>query len=314
VDGHSLTAFVRNRTSFLTRRDRSSGGRRQRFICAFAFGALLTACAPFARSDTPTAAPPSETRRVVTYNIHHGAGLDDRVDLERIAALLARLDPDVVALQEVDRGVTRSGGEDQARRLGDLLGMRHAFGAFMDYQGGQYGMAILSRCPIVNVNPARLPDGNEPRVALAVQFERPTGGVLTVIDVHFDWVGDDAFRFAQARAVASVLHTLSTPYILAGDFNDHPGSRTMALFHERATEADKPESNRFTFSADDPRREIDFIFVSRAHDWTVRRVEVVPERVASDHMPVVAELVLRRSAEDMADAREVAPARRDRCG
>src|SRR5690606_41483172 len=86
-----------------------------------------------------------ETWRIVSYNIRHGRGADNEVDLERTAAVLRRLDPDVVALQEVDQGVARSGGEDQAARLGELLGMHHAFGAFMDYQGGHYGMAILSQ-------------------------------------------------------------------------------------------------------------------------------------------------------------------------
>jgi len=282
--------------------------------CFLVLALGLVGCGPFAPPRAPVAEPPAEAWRVVTYNIHHGAGLDDRVDLVRIAAVLGRLDPDVVALQEVDRGVVRSGGEDQARRLGELLGMRHAFGAFMDYQGGQYGMAILSRCPIRKTNPVRLPEGNEPRIALAVELERPGGGAMTVIGVHFDWVGDDAFRFAQAREVARMLDTLSTPHILAGDFNDQPGSRTLGLFQERATEAIKPDGRTFTFSADDPRREIDFIFVSRAHGWAIVDVEVVAERVASDHMPVVAELLLRRGARATATDRGEPLARAARCG
>ncbi|HEY8469944.1 MAG TPA: endonuclease/exonuclease/phosphatase family protein, partial [Longimicrobiales bacterium] len=190
---------------------------------------------------------------------------------------------------------TRSGGEDQARRLGELLGMNHAFGAFMDYQGGRYGMAILSRCAIRRVNPVRLPDGNEPRVALAVELDAP-GGALTLVNVHFDWVGDDAFRYAQAQRVARLLDSLSTPYILAGDFNDRPHTRTLSLFRERAREAAKMGEQRFTFSARDPDREIDYVFVSGKDRWTVVDVDVVEERVASDHFPVVAELVLRRGA------------------
>ena len=256
---------------------------------------LLAACATQAPPGEPAPPPIAETWRVVSYNIHHGAGLDRRVDLERIARVLRGLDADVIALQEVDSVVARSGGEDQASRLGELLGMNHAFGAFMDYRGGRYGMAILSRCAIRRVTPVRLPDGNEPRVALAVELDA-AGGRLTLVNVHFDWVADDGFRFAQAQEVARFLDSLSTPYILIGDFNDRPHTRTLSLFRERAREAAKMGEQRFTFSADDPNREIDYVFVSGKDRWTVVDVDVVEETVASDHFPVVAELVLRRGA------------------
>lgn len=237
-----------------------------------------------------TAADAVTTWRVVSYNIHHARGMDDRVDVERIARVLRRLDADIVALQEVDERVERSGGEDQAARLGQLLGMHHAFGSFMDYQGGRYGLAILSRCAIRNADTVRLTEGNEPRVALAVEIGQPGGGKLTIVNVHFDWVRDDGFRYTQASEVARYLDELPGTYILAGDFNDLPGSRTLSLFRARAREAPKPSDRRFTFSSTEPVREIDFVFVSPGDEWNIRDVEVVNEPVASDHLPVVAEL------------------------
>jgi endonuclease/exonuclease/phosphatase family metal-dependent hydrolase len=254
---------------------------------AFLFAGVIGA-APTGNEATPAASEWS----VVSYNIRHGRGTDGRVDLERTADVLRRLDPDVVALQEVDEGVERSGGVDQAARLGQLLGMQHAFGSFFDYQGGRYGMAILSHCPLRAVRSVRLPDGHEPRVALVVELELPDGGAVTVVDVHFDWVEDDAFRFAQAREVARLLDEVAGPVILAGDFNDEPGSRTLELFHARATEAAKPRARRFTFDAIEPRREIDFIFTSPAAAWRTIAVQVVDEPIASDHRPVVARLEL----------------------
>src|SRR5690606_16137530 len=97
--------------------------------------------------------------RVVSYNIHHGLGMDDSVNLERTARVLRTLQADIAGLQEVDSSVQRSGGVDQAAVLGEMLGMDHAFGAFMPYEGGRYGMAILSKFPIVRSESVRLPEG-----------------------------------------------------------------------------------------------------------------------------------------------------------
>lgn len=255
-------------------------------------GLLSGGCASTPPAGDARAAA-SATWRVVSYNIRHGRGMDDRVDLERIASVLRRLDADIIALQEVDDGVERSGGEDQAASLGRMLGMNHAFGSFMDYQGGRYGLAILSRYPLRSVDPVRLTDGNEPRVALAVEIVWPGSTRITVVNVHFDWVADDGFRFTQAGEVVRHLGTISNPWILIGDFNDQPGSRTLDMFHARATEAAKPADRRFTFPATAPVREIDYVFVSPADAWTIRRVDVVNETIASDHRPVFAELEVR---------------------
>ncbi len=103
------------------------------------------------------------TLRVAAYNIKHCQGMDGVVDLDRVAAVLRALDADAVTLQEIDRGVERTGGVDQAARLGELLGMESVFGDFMPYQGGEYGMAVLSRLPILGSKNHRLPERAEPR-------------------------------------------------------------------------------------------------------------------------------------------------------
>ncbi|MBR9990936.1 MAG: hypothetical protein KFH98_14335, partial [Gemmatimonadetes bacterium] len=146
----------------------------------------------------------------------------------------------------------------------------------------------LSRCAMRFVTPVRLTEGNEPRIALAVELALRDGVVLTVINVHFDWVRDDNFRFTQAREVADYLEGVSGPWILLGDLNDQSGSRTLALFQEHAQEAMKPSDGRFTFPSIDPVREIDFVFVAPRDAWTVDSVHVVDETIASDHRPVFA--------------------------
>lgn len=233
-------------------------------------------------------APPDFT--VATYNIRHGRGADEQLDLARTARAIAALGADIVALQEVDRGVERSAGLDEPDSLARTLGFDQAFASFFPYQGGEYGMAILSRFPIRRSASIRLPDGNEPRVALLAEVEVPGGGTVAVVNVHFDWVADDAFRFAQVQALAAVLDTLSLPIVLLGDFNDVPESRTMQFWLQRFTAAVKPTEDRFTFSSVAPVKEIDHILLAPRSAWRPATARVVHDSVTSDHRPVVARL------------------------
>ncbi|KAA5541938.1 metallophosphoesterase [Roseiconus nitratireducens] len=256
---------------------------------------LVFACVaifPLFRS-TPALGDEGVTLRAVSYNIKHGLGMDGKLDLKRTGSVLDELEADVVALQEVDRGVNRSGSVDQPEELAKQLKMHAAFGSFMELQGGQYGLAILSRHPIVREHVIRLPRGNEPRVALAVEVRLPNAAPLMVVNLHFDWVSDDSFRFDQARALNEYLATLKIPYLLMGDFNDVPESRTLKLFSENSLEVAKPAEDRFTFSSVDPKKEIDFLFVHPKSNWTVERVRVIDEALASDHRPVAATLTIR---------------------
>ena len=205
--------------------------------------------------------------------------------------MLRALAADIIGLQEVDLSVARSGRVNQAEALGAALDMHAAFGAFMPYGGGHYGMGLLSRYPITDVRPLRLPVGNEPRIALAADLRLPAGETVTVVNVHFDWVDDDAYRYAQAREVAQHLATLEHPFVLLGDFNDRPGSRTLALFEPLTHAASKPEGQRETWPADRPEVEIDFVFAGPQSKWRPGSATVVPETQASDHRPVVATLV-----------------------
>lgn len=225
----------------------------------------------------------------VSYNIRHCEGTDRKLDLKRTASVIEQLEPDFVALQEVDLNTSRTDKVNQAVELGKRLGMYASFGPFMDFQGGQYGLATLSKHPIKDTVVLRLPEGNEPRVALAVEVILPDDTNIMVINVHFDWVADDKFRFAQAKVVADFIEELSIPFVLMGDFNDVLGSRTLKLF-ESAMGIDKPEDDHFTFSSTHPTKEIDFIFAGPPTSWKISSCEVIDELVASDHRPVTARL------------------------
>ena len=249
----------------------------------------MTSCS--SNPESSTSHPPQPVSlRVATWNIKHGLGMDGHLDLERTATAIEAFDADIVALQEVDENVRRSGRIDQAAWLGDRLGMHATFGSFMDYQGGRYGLAILSRLPIESSRSWRLTDGHEPRVALAIEVTPSSGDPIAVVCVHFDWVEDDGFRFAQATETMDRLGKLDSPWIVLGDFNDTPESRTMQGFHALGRDARKPRDARATFPADDPGIEIDFIVTGPAGRWKMDEVEVLEESIASDHRPVIAVL------------------------
>ena len=254
---------------------------------------MLAGCSPM-KGNLTSSSDTSAPIRVATYNIKHGRGMDGVVDLERTLATLKSLNADVIALQEVDDQARRSGGVDQASWLAERLGMHAAYGAFMDFQGGRYGLAILSRRPILSHESWRLPEGNEPRVALATRIETDAGEVITAVAVHFDWVKDDVFRYAQALETLRQIQTLDTPWIVFGDFNDVPDSRTMNAFRKVAGNARKPSDSSATFPADEPTIEIDYILSGPSSSWSPTSATVIKESIASDHRPVVAELNLNQ--------------------
>jgi endonuclease/exonuclease/phosphatase family metal-dependent hydrolase len=277
---------------------RSTGSRRAILLLTVA---ALVGCGE-ANAPGADAALPPDTLRVLAYNIHHGAGNDAVLDLERIARLIRNLEPDIVALQEVDRVVERTEGVDQAAVLGELTGMTPVFGEFMPYQGGSYGMAVLSRWPIVESWNHRLPDGAEPRSSVTVRVRSPdTGREIVLADVHFYRTEEE--RLAQATTLDSLLRvtegvtdaaaSVATPSILAGDFNSEPGSAVMEALAAAGWWAVPKDGMSLTFRSDAPVREIDFLLLRPRERFTVVEHHVVDEPVASDHSPIFAEVVVR---------------------
>ena len=242
---------------------------------------------------TWTEATPAQKLRLVSYNIKHGLGNDGQLDLNRTAALLNNLHADFICLQEVDNKVKRSGMVDQAKTLGRSLMMHSAFGSFMAFQGGHYGLAILSKHPIVAAKEIRLSTGNEPRVALACKVRLPDQREVMVVNLHFDWVEDDKFRFQQAKELAQYLDSLAIPYVLMGDFNDEPKSRTLDLLARNKLAAEKPVQDRFTFPSTKPSIEIDFIFAAPRDAWQLNFSRVLNGKLTSDHRPILAVVELQ---------------------
>jgi endonuclease/exonuclease/phosphatase family metal-dependent hydrolase len=247
---------------------------------------LLAVLGTAATSDQ--AAEPVRVR-VLTYNIQHGAGTDGQVDLTRTAAVLKRLTPDLVALQEVDKGTTRSRGVDQAAELGRLTGMHVAFGKAMDFAGGEYGEAILSRYPLSEVQVHNLPSaqGCEPRCAIAARVRLGEDGPEFVFaGTHLEHAKAPV-RLCQAQKLNPALAaTNALATILAGDFNDVPDSPAIKVLRPHWTDATAEQPDP-TWPSDQPRMKIDYVFFRPADGWRVVEKQVIDESVASDHRPLL---------------------------
>ncbi len=231
--------------------------------------------------------------RVMTYNIHHGEGLDRKVNLQRIADLIKREQADIVALQEVDKGVLRTGRRDLPAELAALTGLTCIFSNNFTFQGGQYGNAVLTRFPVnrwTNTHYKMLRPG-EQRGLLQLVLD-VHGRELVFMDTHIDYRGDDTERLQNAAELHEVLrHYGGRPTILCGDFNDTPGSRTHAKFAAAFIDAwaAAGAGEGFTIPAERPRKRIDYIWISKGAPLVPVKAWV-PKSAASDHLPVVVEL------------------------
>ncbi|MFM2198965.1 MAG: hypothetical protein RLZZ505_2397 [Verrucomicrobiota bacterium] len=213
--------------------------------------------------------------------------MDKKLDLHRTAETIRKLAPDLVALQEIDKNCGRSGGVDQMAALGAMLGMHHAFGKFMDYDGGEYGLGILSKYPILRSEAHRLPDGAEPRCALEIEVEI-SGRRTSFVCVHLDWTSED-IRLAQATALIEKLAKRPHPVVVLGDFNATRESASHRLLSAHWTALAKSEAAH-TYPSEAPEQEIDFILVPKGGRWEQLASEVIDERLSSDHRPVLAVL------------------------
>jgi endonuclease/exonuclease/phosphatase family metal-dependent hydrolase len=228
-----------------------------------------------------TIAMAGEKVRVLTYNIHHGEGTDGKLDLERIAAVIRSVDPDFVAVQEVDIRTTRTGGVDQAAELSRLTKMHAVFGKTIDHQGGWYGNALLSRWPLQGMKAHALPftPGREKRGILEGAALLPVP--LRFFATHFDIT--EADRITASAAMAEV--TAGVPAILAGDLNAVPGSKPIQALLEAGWTSAAPAS-LLTSPAESPKRQIDYVMFYPRNNWRVVEVRVLDEPVASDHRPL----------------------------
>ncbi len=237
------------------------------------------------------------------------------VDLSRTAGVIRRQQPDIVALQEVDRFWARSGSEDQPARLAELLGMNVCFAANVELapdhphpRAREYGVAVLSRWPMTDhrIVPLPVAAGWEPRGMLVARVDLGSREIV-VINTHLqvDQPGHEGEgrwqRTVQAGEVVRAARDAALPTVVVGDFNarpDDPELAALVAFRSGLLDVWRVAGagTGATIPAnlhEAPRDRIDYIFASR--DFRIGGVRVVDgpvARQASDHLPVVADLIL----------------------
>lgn len=225
--------------------------------------------------------------RILSYNIHHAEGVDGKLDVPRIAQVILSVDPDLVALQEVDKNTIRTGKVNQDIELSRLTKMNCVFGSNITFQGGQYGNAILSKFPIIKNKNFLLPnvDSGEQRGLLQSQIQISNKENVLFFSTHLDHRRSDTERLASAKAINQIISLDNkSPAILAGDFNDVPDSPTLNELGKVWLRTNKKILR--TIPASKPSRQIDYIFVQPKERWKIIESQVLDEDIASDHRAI----------------------------
>lgn len=247
--------------------------------------ASATSATPGNNEDLPLAL------RVMTYNIRAAD-----YGLTGIIATLEQGKADIIALQEVDKLVRRTGTIDQPKRIAHSLGMNYVFRKHFSYQGGEFGLALLSRYKIDQVERVQVPLSN--LILLKARAHTP-GQPIMIIVVHFHPTNpldksntkkeNDAARLHEAKRALELATACNSPVLIMGDFNDTPGSPAYGLFAERFQDCCGVAGGLWekTWPASFPITRIDYIWVSR--HFRVLRCHTLNSS-ASDHLPVIAEI------------------------
>lgn len=226
------------------------------------------------------------TWKLMSYNIKSGMGMDNIVDYDRTAAVINASQPDVVALQEVDSITTRRKGKYVAGELAQRTGMKASFGPAINFQGGKYGLALLTRQKPRKVWRHQLPGREEQRTLLIADM-----GNYAVGCVHLSLTKED--RMKSVDIIRKAFAAIKKPCFLMGDFNETPdGSFIKEMCNYFDIISDTTE---LTFPADRPDRTIDYIMAFKGKRQVgVKSFKVIAEPKASDHRPLCIEVTKRK--------------------
>ncbi|WP_231427828.1 MULTISPECIES: endonuclease/exonuclease/phosphatase family protein [Pedobacter] len=238
--------------------------------------------------------------RILTYNIHHAnppsKAKEGVIDLDAIAKTVEAQKPDLVALQEVDVNTKRSGSINEAVLLASKLKMNFYFFKAIDHDGGDYGVAILSKYPLSDPQTYKLPNNKdpkaEPRVLGVATATMPDGRKIRFASTHLDAQRLEENRIMQVKEINKLMERETLPFILAGDLNANPASETIKIFDQQFTRT--CTDCGFTIPVINPKHTIDHIAFKKGNKFEVISHQVINETYASDHLPVLAVMKLNK--------------------
>ena len=221
---------------------------------------------------------------LMTFNTHHCQGTDNVVDYTRVSNIIKAQNPNVVALEELDSMTTRTSKVYQLDKLAQLTGMYATYGPAISFQGGKYGIGILSKEKPVSVKHIALP-GSEARTLLVCEF---TDYVYAATHLALEQKN----RNTSVDLIRQEAATWTKPFFVAGDFNALPSSSEMATF--RVYFKVLNDTSKYTYSSTSPTECIDYIASFKLKNTnTVVSTKVIDNAYASDHKAVVANINLQ---------------------
>jgi endonuclease/exonuclease/phosphatase family metal-dependent hydrolase/Icc-related predicted phosphoesterase len=237
-------------------------------------------------SEAQTYPQRENTHRLMSYNIRHGQGMDNKMDIERIGRLIINVNPEVVGLQEVDSVIGRSGNIDIMKLLSDQTGMYATFGYSILHGGGKYGNGILTREKPVSVKKITLPGADEARTALLVELDR-----YIVVNTHLSLKNEE--RTESVRIITDAVSDYNKAVILMGDLNANPDSEPVEVLKRNWQILSNPETK--TFPSGEPTVTLDYIlgYKGKGETYAKYNAQVIDEKIASDHRPLFVDIRLK---------------------
>lgn len=223
--------------------------------------------------------------KVLSFNIYHGENTQGESNLDTIVALINKLQPDFVGLQEVDVNTQRSNHTDISTLLAYKTNMFPLFAKAIDFSGGEYGVALLSKHSFINTHRQQLPNtvGNEPRVLAGITTTIHQQNVH-ILNTHFDHQKNEKLRVKQAEFINTNYATAQVPKILIGDLNALPNSKPIILLETHWKSAYSKEHPAATYPSDSPTEKIDYIMVYPKNKWKILESTVINTGKTSDHL------------------------------
>lgn len=227
--------------------------------------------------------------KILSYNVRNARGMDDVTDFDRVAKVISRINADCVALQELDSATERSGGIVVLDELAGRTGMHAVYNASIDYQGGKYGVGILTKEKPLRHEAIPLPGSEEKRSLLIVEMEN-----YVICCTHWSLRQPDRFA-SVAKINEALIKYTHKPVFLAGDLNAVPESEEIKELSKDWMVLNDPAQP--TIPVVNPNRCIDYVFgkQSGVFRFEVLQTNVEDEPVASDHLPVWAKVEVKRN-------------------